>query len=144
MKRKKQPEGEIQDQIRWGLQKHLGSGFRAYRNNTGAAWRGKSHRTKLGNLVIEDPNLIQYGLKKGSSDLICIYRIEITPEMVGKKIGIFTAIEIKTEKGVVSKEQKDFINTITKLGGIAGTARSVEDAVGLINDYLADLKKMKI
>ena len=135
-------ETNLQNKIRVGIQDQIGSNIRTYRNNTGEAWQGKSYRTKLGHVVIENPQRVKYGLKKGSSDLIGIYQIEITPEMVGKKIGIFTAIEIKTEKGVVSKEQKDFINTITKLGGIAGTARSVEDAVGLINDYLADLKKL--
>jgi len=129
-------ETNLQNQIRVGIQEQIGSNIRTYRNNTGEAWQGKSSRTSLGHVVIENPQRVKYGLKKGSSDLIGIYQIEITPEMVGKKIGIFTAIEIKTEKGVVSKEQKDFINTITKLGGIAGTARSVEDAVGLINDYL--------
>ena len=137
-------ETNLQNQIRVGIQEQIGSNIRTYRNNTGEAWQGKSSRTSLGHVVIENPQRVKYGLKKGSSDLIGIYQIEITPEMVGKKIGIFTAIEIKTEKGVVSKEQKDFINTITKLGGIAGTARSVEDAIGLINDYLADLKNMKI
>jgi len=135
-------ETNLQNKIRVGIQEQIGSNIRTYRNNTGEAWQGKSSRTSLGHVVIEKPQRVKYGLKKGSSDLIGIYQIEITPEMVGKKIGIFTAIEIKTEKGVVSKEQKDFINTITKLGGIAGTARSVEDAVGLINDYLADLKKL--
>lgn len=129
-------ETNLQKQIRVGIQEQIGSNIRTYRNNTGEAWQGKSSRTSLGHVVIENPQRVKYGLKKGSSDLIGIYQIEITPEMVGKKIGIFTAIEIKTEKGVVSKEQKDFINTINKLGGIAGTARSVEDAVGLINDYL--------
>jgi len=129
-------ETNLQNQIRVGIQEQIGSNIRTYRNNTGEAWQGKSSRTSLGHVVIENPQRVKYGLKKGSSDLIGIYQIEITPEMVGKKIGIFTAIEIKTEKGVVSKEQKDFINTINKLGGIAGTARSVEDAVGLINDYL--------
>jgi hypothetical protein len=129
-------ETNLQNQIRVGIQDQIGSNIRTYRNNTGEAWQGKSSRTSLGHVVIENPQRVKYGLKKGSSDLIGIYQIEITPEMVGKKIGIFTAIEIKTEKGVVSKEQKDFINTINKLGGIAGTARSVEDAVGLINDYL--------
>lgn len=129
-------ETNLQNQIRVGIQDQIGSNIRTYRNNTGEAWQGKSSRTSLGHVVIENPQRVKYGLKKGSSDLIGIYQIEITPEMVGKKIGLFTAIEIKTEKGVVSKEQKDFINTITKLGGIAGTARSVEDAVGLINDYL--------
>ena len=137
-------ETNLQNKIRVGIQDQIGSNIRTYRNNTGEAWQGKSSRTSLGHVVIENPQRVKYGLKKGSSDLIGIYQIEITPEMVGKKIGIFTAIEIKTEKGVVSKEQKDFINTITKLGGIAGTARSVQDAVGLINDYLADLKNMKI
>ena len=129
-------ETNLQNTIRVGIQETIGSNIRTYRNNTGEAWQGKSSRTSLGHVVIENPQRVKYGLKKGSSDLIGIYQIEITPEMVGKKVGIFTAIEIKTEKGVISKEQTDFINTIKKLGGIAGTARSVDDAVKLINEYL--------
>lgn len=41
--------------------------------------------------------------------------------------GRFLAIEVKTAKGVVSKEQKAFLNKVNKKGGLGFVARSVED-----------------
>ena len=38
----------------------------------------------------------------GASDLIGFTTVEITPEMVGQKAAIFTAIEVKRETGRVS------------------------------------------
>jgi hypothetical protein len=43
--------------------------------------------------------------------------------------GVIIAIEVKTKKGIVSKEQKEFIETVNKCGGIAFVARSVEDVI---------------
>lgn len=53
----------------------------------------------------------------GTSDIIGIYK------------GKMLAIEVKSNRGVVSEEQKEFINNINKLGGIAFIARSLDDVV---------------
>lgn len=63
------------------------------------------------------------GLGLGVSDLICI----VPPH------GRFLAIEVKRPKvGVVSDAQEAFIKAVRKFGGIAGEARSVEDALALL------------
>ena len=64
----------------------------------------------------------------GSSDLIGFKRVKITQEMVGKSIAVFLAIEVKTDKGYATNEQKDFIAFVKEAGGLAGIARSPEDA----------------
>lgn len=53
--------------------------------------------------------------KKGVADLLGVYK------------GKLLAIEVKTEKGIVSEEQREFITAILLNGGIAFVARSVDD-----------------
>jgi hypothetical protein len=52
--------------------------------------------------------------------------------MVGRKLAIFTAIEVKTEKGRPTKAQQNFIEQVHNAGGIAGVCRSVQDMKDLI------------
>jgi hypothetical protein len=54
--------------------------------------------------------------------------------MVGKKIAIFTALEIKTQAGKISKEQTNFIETVNRFGGIASVLRSVDDLNNLFDN----------
>ena len=54
---------------------------------------------------------------KGVSDIIGIYKNR------------FLAIEIKTEKGKVTKHQARFLKAVEDNGGIAFVARSVEDVI---------------
>lgn len=68
----------------------------------------------------------------GSSDLIGFKRIKITQDMVNSVVAIFCAIEVKTDKGYASSEQKDFIAFVKEAGGYAGVARSPDDAKEII------------
>lgn len=70
----------------------------------------------------------KFGLCAGSGDLIGIQKITITPDMVGKTVGRFVSIEVKSDKGRVSQEQKRFAEIINKFGGKAFIARSAEEA----------------
>ena len=98
------------------------------RNNSGAMkdLTGRLVRYDLGN---NSPNQ-----KTKSSDLIGITSITITPEMVGRTIGVFTAIEVKTEGWETSKakltdreqHQVNFINWVISRGGIARMVDSVQ------------------
>ncbi len=98
-------------------------GCRLFRNQTGA-------------LKDETGRLVKFGLCKGSSDLIGMKSITITPDMVGKKIAAFVAIEVKTPNGKPTPEQLHFVNRVKELGGLAGIARSVEDALAIVDPML--------
>jgi len=71
---------------------------------------------------------VQFGLARGSADLIGWRTITITPEMVGQQLAVFTSIEVKTERGQVGPDQYAWQRTVSDAGGIAGIARSVQDA----------------
>jgi hypothetical protein len=76
---------------------------------------------------------VQFGLAKGSSDLIGFKSIEVTPEMVGKKLAVFCSIEVKTPTGRTSKPQQNWLNLVKNAGGIGGIARSPEDAMKILS-----------
>jgi len=79
---------------------------------------------------------VNYGIPgPGGSDLIGLHSLTIQPEHVGCRVAIFTAIECKTPTGRIRPEQASFMNFITKSGGIAGSARSADDALSLIQDF---------
>ena len=63
----------------------------------------------------------------GTSDAIGFHSITITPDMVGRKVAVFTAIEAKDLADLTS-QQRRFLTMVHSLGGIAGCARTVEDA----------------
>ena len=105
-------EHEIQQRIRLAC----GHGpVRLWRNNSGA-------------LVDQQGRLVRFGLCKGSSDLIGLRTLVITPDLVGQRLAQFVALEIKTARGVVSPEQRAFLDLVEQLGGLAAICRSVEAA----------------
>ena len=76
---------------------------------------------------------MQFGLCKGSADLIGYRTITITPDMVGQQVAVFASIEAKTPAGRIRPEQQAWMETVQAAGGIAGVARSVEDALRIMN-----------
>lgn len=71
-----------------------------------------------------DDRYISTGLGgNGGADLVGIRAVKITPGMVGKTIGQFVALEVKTDKGKVSPEQYTFVCVIKSLGGMSGVIR---------------------
>ena len=75
---------------------------------------------------------VQFGLAKGSSDLVGFKTIKITPEMIGKDLAVFTSIEVKTNTGQLSKNQHNWLQAVKKAGGITGVARNVRDALEIL------------
>jgi hypothetical protein len=71
---------------------------------------------------------VQFGLARGSADLIGWRTITITPDMVGTQLAVFTSIEVKTPNGRIRPEQHAWLGAVRSAGGIAGIARSVCDA----------------
>jgi len=91
-------------------------------------------RNNCGQCQTTDGRVIRYGVgNPGGSDLIGLHSITITPDMVGKRLAVFTAIEVKTSTGRVSEQQQRFIAMVRNYGGIAGIARSVDDAAKLLH-----------
>ncbi len=95
------------------------TGARLFRNNTGMAWQGIIKKQANGSILLMSPRPVNFGLCEGSSDLIGWTPYEIQPEDVGKKVAIFTAIEVKTKSVTSTKEQKNFIARVKSDGGIA-------------------------
>ncbi len=75
---------------------------------------------------------MQFGLCKGSADLIGYRSIAITPDMVGTTVAVFLSIEVKTATGKLRPEQQQWLDAVQAAGGIAGVARSVEDALRIV------------
>jgi hypothetical protein len=94
---------------------------RLFRNNTG---------------VLRDANgrPVQFGLCKGSADLIGWTTRTITADMVGQQVAVFTSIEVKALTGRLRPEQKLWLAAVQAASGIAGVARSVADAEALLRN----------
>ena len=75
---------------------------------------------------------VQFGLARGSADLIGWRTITITPDMVGTQLAVFTSIEVKTPTGRIRPEQHAWLGAVRSAGGIAGIARSIRDANDLV------------
>ena len=84
-------------------------------------------RNNTGTLRDQHGRPVQFGLCKGSADLIGWTSRTITEEMVGQQVAIFTSIEVKTPTGRIRPEQKTWLDAVLKAGGIAAVARSVAD-----------------
>jgi hypothetical protein len=90
-------------------------------------------KNQVGMLKDANGQRVRFGLCRGSSDLIGWQSVTITPAMVGTKVAIFTAIELKTGKSWPTKPQRLFIEAVKKHGGKAGIARSIEDAHAILS-----------
>lgn len=126
-------ESEVQQLVQMEAAKHS---CILLRNNCGAFKdeTGRTVRFGLGNISKE------LWEKWKSLDLIGITTIEITPAMVGQKIGVFTAVEVKKEDWNPQKKldaheqaQKNFIDWTIAHGGIAGFVNSVEQLDPLLD-----------
>jgi hypothetical protein len=107
--------------------------IRLFRNNTGQAWQGvKVVSPQKDILCLKNARPIVFGLITGGSDLIGLRTITITPKMVGQRVAVFTAIEVKAGKRGATEEQECFIKMVQDCGGFSGIARSVEDAIKLV------------
>jgi len=89
-------------------------------------------RNNTGTLRDQHGRPVSFGLAKGSSDLIGWHAVTVTPDMVGQQVAVFLSIEVKTATGRLSSEQQQWLDAVQAAGGIAGVARSVEDAQALL------------
>ena len=112
-------EQRIQQEIRLAISH---GDTKVFRNNTG---------------TLKDANgrPVQFGLCKGSADLIGWTTRTVTPDMVGTQVAVFLSIEVKTPTGRLRPEQQQWLNVVQAAGGIAGVARSVEDALRIVTEH---------
>ena len=92
-------------------------------------------RNNTGTLRDQHGRPVSFGLCKGSADLIGYRSITITPDMVGQQVAVFTSIEVKTPTGRIRPEQQAWLEAVQAAGGIAGVARSVEDALRIVTAH---------
>lgn len=100
-------EQEIQNEIRVGLSK---AGHMVFRTN-------------VGKVRMMDGRWFDTGLPKGHPDLYGF-----------RSDGQIFYIEVKNEKGRIRPEQKKFIEVVKERGAKAGVARSLEEALEIVNE----------
>jgi hypothetical protein len=96
-------ETDIQQRIRLALGTR--SDLRLFRNQVGQLPDPRTGRP------------VQFGLARGSADLIGWRTITVTPDMVGQRVA-----------GRLTPAQSAWLGAVRTSGGIAGVARSVRDA----------------
>ena len=105
---------------------------RLWRNNTAVAWAGDTAERHGRDVLLTNARPIRSGLAVGSSDLIGIHRLTVLPEHVGRALGVFLALEVKSTRGRVSDDQRRFLACIEAFGGIGGVARSAAEAEAVL------------
>lgn len=97
-------------------------GHQLWRQNVGFGWTGTvRHRGDV--IEIRNARPLHAGLCKGSSDLIGFTRD-----------GLFLAIEVKAGRTATTDDQIKFIDAVNKAGGRAGVARSVPEALAIMEN----------
>jgi hypothetical protein len=103
-------EGDILKQCLEYL--HL-RGWHAWRNNSGGRpWTDRTGKTRL----------MRFGAK-GSGDILAV------------RDGVFLSLEVKKPGGKVSDDQKAWIDTIRRHGGLAFVVRSVDELMAELTDH---------
>ncbi|WOL24254.1 hypothetical protein fHeYen801_044 [Yersinia phage fHe-Yen8-01] len=145
---------EQPDQLESEAQKHIWvslsrAGAVMFRLNVGRAWlsnlgpRGVKKTVK--GVLIAAARSIALGFSdvsgksiEGSLDLQGYTVVEITPEMVGRKVAIYTCVDAKRTKGGKRREKQiETVSRVRAAGGIAGFASTPTEAVSLIVDWKA-------
>lgn len=99
---------------------------------------GRLGRNNIGVATYPNGSVVRYGLfGRGSADYIGIMPVTVTSDMVGRKLGVFLAVETKRDKSAyVSQKQRDFAKFVRQLGGIAVIAAGPGDVEVAIEEFL--------
>lgn len=132
---KKSQEHGIQNDIRDQLSDKVRMVFRA---NVGQGWTANSKDTfrpsketavvmARGDVLLRNARPFSTGLPTGFPDVFGCQEVEITPDMVGQKVALFWALEVK-DQASASVEQSNFIGALNMSGGKAAVVRSQQEA----------------
>lgn len=132
---KKSQEHALQNEIRDDLAET--PGLLTFRANVGTGWQGTGKPVRFskethivaqrGDVLLRNARPFSTGLPAGFADLFGLTSLVITPEMVGRRVAVFYAIEVK-DGAKATSEQANFLQAVKNNGGISGIARSKEDA----------------
>jgi len=121
------------------------AGVVLFRANSGKAWLGNGPPRRLvdGSVVLAGARPVALGLALangnpvvGQGDLLGWRTITITPDMVGCRVAVFLSVECKrTDGGRTSADQRHWMETVQRAGGIAGVANTPEAAVKIVEGY---------
>ncbi len=118
-----------------------------WRNNVGLFYQGRAKTIKeagmvkvnVGDVILSRPRRVHCGLDVGSSDLIGLTPVVVTPAMVGRTVAIFTSPEAKEPGEEPEPHQWDWIKAIQAHGGISFYFTSEEEAKLLLE---ANIKRL--
>lgn len=102
---------EIQNRILENLPKNK----RLFPINSGMGWVGKIVRRDAKIIILENPRPL-HAAPNGWPDLCGFETITITQEMVGQKIAVFCAEEIKAGDDKLQPAQRKFRDLFIKMG----------------------------
>ena len=141
-------ESTVQRNVWLALARRALARVTLFRANSGKAWLsggGKVEVDARGTAHVPFARPVALGLAltsgdtvPGLSDLAGWTDVVITPEMLGRRIPVFTAIETKESGGGRRREnQINFVQQVQKAGGIAGFAASEQQANEIIEAWLS-------
>lgn len=90
-------------------------------------------RQQSGLFYTREGNPVRVGLP-GMADSGMIVAVTITPDMVGKTIGVAVQPEYKTAGGQQSEAQRNWQRAVQQRGGVYRLVRSADDMERLIED----------
>lgn len=82
---------------------------------------------------MDNPQRVVHVGDKGSPDILSVVAVTITPEMVGKTVGVAVGIEVKTATGKQSEQQQKWQKAFEKRGGIYQVCRTPAEAIALMD-----------
>lgn len=98
------------------------------------------HRNNVGALTDLRGRVVRFGVGgNGGSDLIGWSSVVITPEMVGTRIAVFTAVEAKLLQRNATPEQARFLDAVQHAGGIGVLAYRTDDVCEALGRFVAAL-----
>ena len=135
----KMAEGAVLKQFMMGYSK---LGWRLFRAYSGQIFTGQptifnkraSIQVLPGDILLRGARRLA-GLPVGFADLFGYTVMEITQDMVGRKVPIFTACEVKYGSTRSTKQQRAFIQLINDAGGIAAITRKLDDFLAIVKEW---------
>jgi hypothetical protein len=124
-------EASILKRILYALGSRVGT--RLFRNTVGVAYVGRIIAKSAGRITLDPFRVVTHGLAPGSSDLIGWHTITVDRSMIGTKVAVFLAVEVKSRQGTLQPEQSAFLAAVERAGGIAICARDETEAAKVLD-----------